>query len=108
MKQKTTKTKTRSNLVRPNKHPSDDTNCRRVRNCKELRRAIAEGCHEFRLLLCGGAAFSRKHITTDERGRFRVFNYIDDSVQTLSGKKLYTESNIGYAMENGAFMKEEF
>ena len=80
----------------------------KIRNCKELRRAIAEGCYEYRLLLCGGAAFSSKHITTDGRGRFRVFNYIDDSVQTLSGKKLYTETNIGNAMENGAFVKEKF
>ena len=49
--------------------------------------------------------FPAKHITTDDRGRFRVFNYIEDSVQTLTGKKLYTESNIGNAMENGAFVK---
>jgi hypothetical protein len=80
----------------------------RIRNCRQLRRAIAEGCYEFRLLLCGGAAFSSKHITTDVRGRFRVFNYIDDSVQRLSGRQLYTESNIGNAMENGAFVKEGF
>jgi hypothetical protein len=80
----------------------------RIRNCQQLRRAIAEGCNDFCLLLCGGAAFSSKHITTDGRGRFRVFNYIDDSVQTLSGKKLYTETNIGNAMEKGAFVKEKF
>jgi hypothetical protein len=78
-----------------------------IRNCRQLRRAIAAGCYDFRLLLVGGACFSRKHITLEDDGRFCVFNYIDDSVQTLSGKKLYTETNIGSAMEKGAFVRDE-
>ena len=82
----------------------------RIRNCRELRRAIAlaDGCGDFCLLLCGGAAFSRKCISLEDDGRFRVENWIDDSVQTLTGRELYTQSNIGNAMRNGAFVKEEF
>ena len=80
----------------------------RIRNCRQLRRAIGEGCNHFCLLLCGGAAFSRKSISLEEDGRFYVENWIDDSIQTLTGIQLYTESNIGNAMRSGAFVKEEF
>lgn len=77
-----------------------------IRNCRQLRRAIAEGCYEFRLLLTG-KFYSRKFITTNDRGRFCVLNYIDDSIQILTGRELYTRSNIGNAMRNGAFIAEE-
>jgi hypothetical protein len=53
-----------------------------------------------------GGAYSRKTITRRKDGRFRVLNHIDDSVQSLTGKQLYTDSNIGRAMRNGAFIKE--
>ena len=79
-----------------------------IRNCRQLRRAIADGCCDFCLLLCGGAAFSRKFISLEDDGRFYVENWIDDSIQTLTGRQLYTESNIGNAMRSGAFVKEEF
>lgn len=81
----------------------------RIRNCRQLRRAIAlaDGCGDFRLLLCGGA-FSRKCISLEDDGRFHVENWIDDSVQTLTGRELYTQSNIGDAMRNGAFVTEDF
>jgi hypothetical protein len=87
-------------------HASTNTNASRsIGNPRELCRAIAEGCHEFRLLLIGGA-YSRKHITTDDRGRFCVFNYIDDSEQRLTAKELFTKSNIGEAMQHGVFVAE--
>jgi hypothetical protein len=79
----------------------------RIRNCRQLRRTIAAGVCEFRLLLMGGA-YSRKFITLEEDGRFRVENCIDDSIQTLSARRLYTESNIGKAMRHGAFVKGGF
>jgi hypothetical protein len=104
MNQKTTKT-TRSTPANHNSNAGNDTN-QQIRNPKELRQAIAEGCYEFRLLLMGGACFSRKHITTDDRGRFHIFNYIDDSEQELTARELYTQSNIGEAMQKGAFVRE--
>ena len=91
-----------------NKAPKKTNAPERIRNCRQLRRAIADGCNDFCLLLCGGAAFSRKFISLEDDGRFYVENWIDDSVQTLSGRQLYTESNIGVAMRDGAFVKEEF
>jgi hypothetical protein len=76
-----------------------------IRNCQQLRRAIAEGFIEFRLLLMGGA-YSRKTITKASGGRFRVLNHIDGSRQVLTEAELYRQSNIGQAMTNGAFIKE--
>jgi len=106
MKHKTTKTN-RSKLA-GHKGPADnDTNTSRcIVNCRELRRAIAEGRHEFRLLLLGGVCFSRKHITIDDRGRFRVAHYIDDGIETLTGRELYTQAGIGEAMRNRSFIVE--
>lgn len=77
----------------------------RIRNCRQLRQAIKNGAIEFLLLLTGGAC-SRKLISLEEDNRFRVFNYIDDSTQTLTGKQLYTRSNIGRAMRQGTLVTE--
>ena len=79
-----------------------------IRNCRQLRRAIAGGCNDFCLLLCGGVAFSRKFISLEDDDRFYVENWIDDSIQTLTGRELYTQSNIGSAMRNGTFVKGGF
>jgi hypothetical protein len=68
-----------------------------------LRRTVSQGEREFRLGLQFGL-FSRKTIGLLPDGRFRVENHIDDSVQRLTGRQLYTESNIGRAMKRGAFV----
>jgi hypothetical protein len=104
---KNSQTTTRSGtLLQPELAVPDTNTSLKIRNCRELRQAIANGCYEFRLLLIGGA-YSGKFITTDDRGRrFCVFNYIDDSIQKLTGKELFTKSNIGDAMQNGAFVTE--
>ena len=81
------------------------TNIQRIRNTPALRQAIAGGQHEFRLLLNGGA-FSRKTIALRPDGRFRIENHIDGSVQNLTGRQLYTESNIGEGMRFGALVAE--
>jgi hypothetical protein len=79
---------------------------RRIKNVKELRESLKRGKHEFRLSLAGGIIFSRKTISLKSDGRFRVLNGIDDSVQTLTGRELYTRSNIGKGMRVGAFWEE--
>jgi hypothetical protein len=76
-----------------------------IKNTRELRRALAAGHHDFRLRLRGGLC-SRKTITLSPDGRFQVENHIDGSEQTLSGRQLYSESNIGKAMKHGAFVPE--
>jgi hypothetical protein len=77
----------------------------KIRNCRQLRQAIAKGYIGFRLILVGGG-YSRKTITINRKGRFRIVNHIDDSLQKLTARELYTKSNIGRAMRNGAFIAE--
>jgi len=56
------------------------------------------------MLLLRGGAFSRKTVSLMPDGRFEVVNHIDDTVQELTGRQLYSESNIGRAMKQGAFV----
>ncbi len=74
-----------------------------IKNTQQLRKAIAEGQNNFRLLLQGGL-YSAKTISVLADGRFRVENHIDETVQRLSGRQLYTLSNIGEGMRRGAFI----
>ena len=74
-----------------------------IKNTRALRRAIAQGHHEFALCLKYGL-FSHKTITVRRDGRFRVENHIDGVVQTLSGRQLYTQSNIGEGMSFGVLL----
>jgi hypothetical protein len=74
-----------------------------IRNARQLRRAIANGQYEFRLCLRGGL-YSSKTITVSRDGRFHVVNHIDDSTVKLSGRQLYTESNIGEGMKRRCFI----
>ena len=79
---------------------------RRINNVRELRESLKTGTCEFRLCLNGGA-FSRKTIFLCEDGTFSVFNGIDGSTSNLTGRQLYTESNIGEGMRLGALLAEE-
>ncbi|MDE3068715.1 MAG: hypothetical protein KGJ60_14365 [Verrucomicrobiota bacterium] len=79
---------------------------KKIKNTAELRRAIAEGHHDFRVWL-DGCLISRKTITPAARGRFKIVNHIDESVQRLTARQLRTHSIIGDAMRAGAFMVEE-
>lgn len=99
-------TRSRAQLQPERALPNTNPVHQAIRNCRALRQAIAQGCHEFRLFLAGGVFMSRKYITLDRRNRFRVENHIDDTVQMLTGRQLYTRSNIGRAMQRGAFVTE--
>ena len=74
-----------------------------IKNTRALRHAIAQGQHDFRLCLNGGA-YSAKTILLGCNGRFLVFNHIDDTEQNLTGRELYTRSNIGKGMQFGSFL----
>jgi hypothetical protein len=77
----------------------------RINNAKALRRSVAEGQREFLICLQAGI-FSRKTIAACADGRFKIVNHVDDSVQKLTARQLYTRSNIGNAMRLGAFLAE--
>jgi hypothetical protein len=76
-----------------------------IQNFRALRQALAKGQRGFKVHLNGGV-FSRKRIKPRADGRFRVINCIDGSVQTLTGRQLYTRSIIGEAMQKKAFTDE--
>ena len=76
---------------------------RPIRNPRQLREAIAQGHHEFRILLQHGL-YSGKTIHLSANGRFLVDNHIDGAKQRLTDRQLNSESNIGTAMERGAFI----
>lgn len=64
-------------------------------------------CH---IELANGLARSSKRIYylpptgNQKAGRFEIVNEIDDSEQTLSAKALWTQSNIGQALDKGALI----
>jgi len=75
-----------------------------IHNTKELRQAIGKGTTSFAIMLGGGISMSCKTITLmKDKKRFRVTNHIDGSRQSLTGRQLYTHSNIGKAMKLKAF-----
>jgi len=76
----------------------------KIKSTAQLRRAIAQGQHDFAILLAGGAVRSSKDIAQHPDGTFEVWNYVDDTLQLLTGCELYTQSNIGEAMRKGAFV----
>jgi len=78
----------------------------KIKNCAALRHAINRGQHEFAILLAGGSIRSSKDIELDDRGNFDVLNFVDGSRQFLTGRQLYTHSNIGEAMRKGAFIAD--
>ena len=79
---------------------------RKIKDVQALRAALAAGERRFRILLRRGA-YSSKAITPCADGRFYVTNHIDGCALRLSGRQLYTRSNIGKAMGLGAFVAEE-
>jgi hypothetical protein len=76
-----------------------------IKNTHELHRAVVAGQHDYRLHLFGGL-FSRKTISLSPNGRFEIENHIDGSKETLTGRQLYSDSNIGKGMKKGAFVSE--
>ena len=57
---------------------------------------------DFCIILNGGV-FSRKEIMLYCDNKIDVFNSIDGTFQTLTKKSIYSRSNIGKAIDSGAF-----
>lgn len=74
----------------------------RIPSIAALNDAIAAGNDDFALLLNGGFLFSRKTITR-ERGKYRVWHHITDTVEVISARELL-DTNIGHAMNVGALV----
>jgi len=76
---------------------------KKVNSVEELKEMIVSGEHDFFMMLNGGLR-SSKWIDFHE-GTFFVLNEIDGTEQELTGEELNDRNltNIGYAINNGAF-----
>ena len=75
-----------------------------VESIQDLREILNSGKYEYYILLAGGVVRSSKDLEMLNDGRFKIFNYVDDSEQVLTEKELYTQSNIGKAIDNRALI----
>ena len=76
-----------------------------IESLDDLRDRVRAGHSTFAILLAGGLAYSRKTIKRGTSGRWVIKNHIDDTRQTLTDEQLWTESNIGVAIERGALVQ---
>lgn len=77
-----------------------------VSDIDDLRTRVLDGRTNYAILLAGGLAHSRKTIRmTGVLGRWRITNHIDDTRQTLTDAELWTESNIGTALDHLALVE---
>ena len=77
------------------------TNNQFVKSLDRLMELIALGHTEYALVLGGGGMFSRKEITYNKKSKkFKIYNHIDNSKQTLTAKEIMDDSitHIGKAM----------
>lgn len=63
------------------------------------REQVLEDCR----LLLGGSAFSRKDVRLSG-DKWIVFNYIDETEQTLTDEELFTDSNIGAGLNKDSIL----
>jgi hypothetical protein len=81
----------------------------RINSIEELKTAAGDGA-DFFILLAGGFVRSSKHISYDkDKDKFYILNEIDGTDQTLKPESLKRKhiTNIGLAIEKGAFFKDD-
>ncbi len=76
-----------------------------IKTLRQLKKAAKNGLDCFILLNFG--LKSSKHIWYDESSKqFEIINFIDGSEVCLKEKELFSNSNIGKALEKGALYAE--
>lgn len=80
-----------------------------VRDVDDLKARVAAGHTSYSISLAGGAARSSKtiHHQPEADKPWDVWNGIDDSWQEMTDDELYSESNIGYAIDVGALVDDD-
>ena len=79
-----------------------------VISVEQLQELLADGqSREFVLLLEGGLKSSKILGLGDREGSIYIHNLIDDTVQDPTPTEIYTQSNIGRAIDAGAFYLEQ-
>lgn len=81
----------------------------KVTSTEQLREMIAQGVHDFFILLNGNARSSKYMDYSPKNKKYFIVNEIDQTNQTLNEKNLFNRrhTNIGYAIEQGAFFSYE-
>lgn len=74
-----------------------------VTTLADLRERTSQHHHDFAILLGSGSAYSRKTIH-HRNGHWAITNHIDETTQTLTDDELWTASNIGQALDQGALV----
>ena len=83
---------------------------KQIKTIEELKKeAQGEQDTEFFILLRGYMRSSKRIIWDEEKKRFFIRNYIDDTKQVLTEAQLMDQdyTNIGYAMTTGALFKDD-
>ena len=77
---------------------------KRIKSIAELKKISKGECIDCYISLGGGICRSSKSVFYDpEKEVFSVINEIDDTEDILTAEELHTKSNIGEAIDNGAF-----
>ena len=81
----------------------------RITSIEQLKAEAEQGA-EFFILLNHGLRSSKDIVWDAERGKFHVFNHIDQTEQHLTGHQVMDKrlTNIGYAMTKGALFKHDY
>ena len=81
----------------------------KVTSTEQLREMIAQGVHDFFILLNGNARSSKFMDYSPKTGKYYILNEIDDTKQTLCEKNLFNRkhTNVGYAIQQGSFFSYE-
>ena len=83
---------------------------KRITSLEELKmEAQGEQDVEFFILLNCNLRSSKRIVWNEEDKHFFIFNYLDDTEQTLTEAQLMNRdyTNIGYAMTRGALFKDD-
>lgn len=77
---------------------------KKIKSVDELKRLSKDESIDCFIALMGGICRSSKSVFYDSEGKtFSIINEIDDTEDVLTAKELYTNSNIGEAIDKGAF-----
>ena len=74
-----------------------------VQQLKDCCNGVQRDCF---IALTGNIKSSKAIEYYEDSEEFYIVNYIDDTDQTLTERELYTKSNIGEAIKEGAFFLE--
>ncbi len=79
-----------------------------ILSTQHLKELVKNNSIECYILINGGLKSSKLIDYDDQKNRFIIYNYIDDTTQRLTEKQLYNESlsNIGKAIKYGALIMD--